>query len=107
SAQQGTAGAGGSAAVSLTGDGAAAKAWTATKRKSWTTLTTGSGTGSGNVAWSRNTAGLTPGVYVDTITVTASGATGSPSRVIDSLVITAIPVPLAIDVSPGSRNVSA
>jgi subtilisin len=107
SAQQGTAVAGSNATVSLTGDGAATTAWTATKRRAWTTLTTGNGTGSGTVAWSRNTTGLAVGTYVDTITVTASGATGSPSRVIDTLRITAAPVPLTIAVSPGSRSVTA
>jgi subtilisin len=107
SAQQGTAVAGSNATVSLTGDGAATTAWTATKRRAWTTLTTGNGTGSGTVAWSRNTTGLAVGTYVDTITVTATGATGSPSRVIDTLVITAAPVPLTLAVSPGSRSISA
>src|SRR5690606_36918948 len=107
SAQQGTAAPSGEATVSLTGDGASTKSWSAAKKKSWTTLVTASGTGSGTVAWTRNTSGLTPGVYVDTITVTASGANGSPARVIDTLVITAIPVPLAISVSPSSRSVSA
>src|SRR5690606_17693961 len=70
SVQQGTAAAGTNAAVTLTGDGAASKSWSAAKRKNWTTLVTSSGTGNGTVAWTRNTAGLTPGVYVDTITVT-------------------------------------
>src|SRR5690606_3988360 len=106
SVQQGSAAAGTNATVTLTGDGAASKTWSAAKRKSWTTLTTASGTGNGTVAWTRNTAGLTPGVYVDTITVTASGANGSPTRVIDSLVITAAPVPLAMSLSPASRYVS-
>src|SRR5690606_11413713 len=88
------------------GDGAAAKAWTASKRKNWTTLTTVSGTGSATISWNRSTAGLVPGTYVDTITVTASGANGSPGRVIDTLVITAAPVPLAVSVSPSSRHTS-
>src|SRR5690606_15918302 len=97
--RQGSAAAGGSATVTLTGDGASNASWTAAKKKSWTTLTTASGTGNGTVSWTRNTSGLTPGVYVDTISVTASGANGSPARVIDTLVITAPPVPLAISVA--------
>src|SRR5690606_10691650 len=106
SVQQGTAAPGSSANIPLTGDGAATTSWTAVKRQSCTTPTSSTGTGSGTVAWTRNTAGLTPGIYVDTITVTASGANGSPTRVIDSLVITAAPVPLAMSVSPASRYVS-
>src|SRR5690606_39449383 len=67
SVKQGNSAAGSSATVTLTGDGAASKTWTAAKRKSWITLTSANGTGSGTVAWTRNTAGLTPGVYVDKI----------------------------------------
>src|SRR5690606_39989966 len=78
--KQGSAAAGGNATVTLTGDGASNASWTAAKKKSWTTLTTASGTGNGTVSWTRNTSGLTPGVYVDTISVTASGANGSSAR---------------------------
>src|SRR5690606_3538566 len=46
------------------------------------------------------------GVYVDTISIASAGATGSPGRVIDTLVITAAPVPLALSVSPTSRRVN-
>ncbi len=90
--------------MTLTGDNSTTAAWTASKRKSWTTLTTASGTGSGTVTWTRNTTGLAVGTYVDTITVSATGASGSPAGVIDTLRITAVPVPLVLAVSPGSRN---
>ncbi|MBK7595126.1 MAG: S8 family serine peptidase [Gemmatimonadetes bacterium] len=104
-AQVGTAASGDNAAVTLTGDNAGGTAWTAAKRKSWTTLTTSSGTGTGTAAWTRSTAGLTAGTYVDTITVTVAGL--APQSVIDTLHITAAPVPLALAVSPSSRNASA
>ncbi|HRP06982.1 MAG TPA: hypothetical protein PLL69_00710, partial [Gemmatimonadales bacterium] len=104
SAQQGTAAAGASAVVTLTGDGAATTAWTASSKKNWTTLAPASGTGSGTVAWSRSTAGLAPGIHVDTVTVIAAGLT---AEVIDSLIITPVPVPVALAVSPGSRSTSA
>ena len=94
------------ATVTLTGDNSGTTAWSATKRKSWTTLTSSSGTGSGTLAWSRNAAGLAVGVYLDTITVTAAGAAGSPGVVYDTLRVTAAPVPLLIAVSPTSRNVA-
>lgn len=35
--------------------------------------------------WRRDPAGLTPGAHVDTITVTASGVSGSPHRIVDTL----------------------
>ena len=56
SAQQGTSAASDNATVTLTGDNASSTTWTATKKKSWTTLTVASGTGSGTVSWSRSTA---------------------------------------------------
>ena len=105
SAQINTAVAGGNASVTLAGDNSTITAWTAAKRKAWTTLTTASGTGSGTVAWSRSTTGLAVGIYVDTITVTVAGVT--PRSVIDTLRITAAPVPLTLAVSPSSRSVSA
>ncbi len=105
--QQGTAAPGDNATVTLTGDNSTTTAWTASKRKSWTTLTTASGTGSGTVTWTRNATGLAVGTYVDTITVSATGASGSPARVIDTLRITAVPVPLVLAVSPASRNAAA
>ncbi|MGH7583411.1 MAG: BACON domain-containing protein [Gemmatimonadales bacterium] len=103
SAAQGSGAAGGSASVALSGTNAAAATWTATRRKAWTTLTTASGTGSGTMAWSRNSSGLAAGIYVDTITVTAPGAAGSPARVIDTLRIT---VPLSLALSPASHSVT-
>ena len=74
-AQVNTAAPGDNAAVTLAGDNSTTTAWTAAKRKAWTTLTTASGTGSGTVAWSRSTTGLAVGTYVDTITVTVAGVT--------------------------------
>ena len=65
------------------------------QRKENGPLTTASGTGTALVAWNRNSAGLVVGTYVDTITVTAPGAaSGSPATIIDTLRITAAPVPI-------------
>ena len=97
------------ATVTLSGTNSSTTAWSATKRKAWTTLTTGSGTGSGTLAWSRNATGLAVGTYVDTLTVTAIGATGSPSVMYDTLRITVAPVPptpITVAVTPGSRRVA-
>ncbi len=89
----GAAAPGGAAQVVLAGTGAATAGWSATSRKPWTTLVTGTGVGSGPLAWDRNTTGLAAGIYVDTISVTATSATGSPARVIDTLRITAVAPP--------------
>jgi hypothetical protein len=76
-----------SAAVIVSGEGAPLSVWAATRSKTWTVLTTSGGTGSGTVRWTRNPAGLVTGTYVDTITVTVSGATGSPALLVDTLVV--------------------
>ena len=80
-----------SASVNLTGFGSPAIAWTATHGGgSWLTVTTANGTGGGMVRWSRDPSGLKAGVtFVDTITVTAAGASGSPATVIDTLLVAA------------------
>ncbi len=94
-----------SAAVTLTGTGAATATWSATKgAAAWNTLTTAAGTGSGMVRWTRDPSGLVEGTYLDTVTVTAPGAAGSPATVIDTLVI--LP-PLMLAVSPSSETDSA
>lgn len=77
-----------SASVNLTGFGSATIAWTATHGgASWFTITTANGTGGGMVRWSRDPSGLSAGTFVDTITVTAAGASGSPATVIDTLAV--------------------
>ncbi len=91
-------------AITLAGDNAATTAWSATKRKAWTTLVAPGGTGSGTLNWHRSTATLAIGTYVDTITITAAGAGGSPIAVIDTLRIVAAPVTLTIAVAPSSRS---
>ncbi|MGH7592353.1 MAG: BACON domain-containing protein, partial [Gemmatimonadales bacterium] len=96
-----------SAAVSLSGTNAAATQWSATHLHPWITLLASSGTGSGTATWMRNTAGLAAGTYVDTITITAPGAAGSPVTVIDTLQLTLALVPLVLNVSPRSRRASA
>jgi hypothetical protein len=106
-AQPGTPAPGDNATVSLSGDHAATTTWTAQNRHPWIVLLAATGTGSGSATWMRNTAGLVAGFYVDTITITAPGATGSPAVVIDTLQLTAAPVPLVLSVSPASRRATA
>ena len=56
------------------------------------------------VRWDRDPTGLAVGVYVDTVTVTAAGATGSPAEVVDSLVVQ---TPLTLAVTPSVRRDTA
>jgi len=77
-----------SALVIVTGQGSAAAAWTATHgSSSWLTLVTTGGTGSAIVRWVVDPIYLSPGTYVDTITITVLNAAGSPARIVDSLTV--------------------
>ena len=94
-------------AVTLTGSNAANATWSAVKTANWATFTNASATGTGSVLWTRSTVGLAAGTYVDTITVIAPGAVGSPGVVLDTLQITAVSVPLVLTLSPGARSALA
>ena len=106
-AVQGSAAPGDNATITVTGTGAASANWTATRHSSWLTLTNPNGTGPGVLSWTRNTAGLNTGLYVDTIAVTIAGASGSPATIYDSLRVTAIVSPLVVAVSPVARSATA
>jgi hypothetical protein len=74
--------------LAFTGAGAGSATWTASKGGgSWIAVTTGFGVSDGTARWSRNSSALAAGNHVDTITVTSGSAVGSPSQVIDSLVV--------------------
>jgi len=84
-----------SATVTLTGYAASSTRWSASHGGStWLSLTTASGTGSGKVRWSVNPTGVAAGLYVDTIAITASGAIGSPARILDTLRVAEPPIAL-------------
>jgi M6 family metalloprotease-like protein len=70
--------------VTLSGTNGATTVWSAAKRGAWTTILAGGGTGSGFLKWTRSNVGLALGTYVDTLTVTATGAFASPLTVIDT-----------------------
>jgi hypothetical protein len=84
-----------SVVVSISGSGSATAPWTtAHGSANWLTLVGTGGTGSGVARWVLNPIYLAPGIYVDTITITAAGAAGSPARVIDSLTVRGTPAQL-------------
>lgn len=75
-----------SARLTLQGRNSGATGWTASHGAGrWLTISTPSGVASGAIHWTRNPSELTIGNYVDTISVTAIGAVGSPQRIIDTL----------------------
>jgi hypothetical protein len=74
--------------VAFTGAGAGSAQWTATAAGGgWISMANGFGVGGGTARWLRNASGLAAGIHVATITVTSGGAGGSPSQVIDSLIV--------------------
>jgi hypothetical protein len=78
----------GSTTVALTGVGADEIEWTATHGGgNWITVVRGQGTGAGEVVWSRDASQLTPGMWIDTITVSAPGAGVSDQVLVDTLVV--------------------
>lgn len=89
----------GSTAITFTGTGNA-PSWTATNSSCtgmicppiWATVVTPTGTGNGTVSWTRNAAGRPIGNWVNTISIAAGGATGSPKVFTDTLTIIAAPV---------------
>lgn len=66
-----------STSLFVLGTNASTTAWTASKRKSFTTIATPTGTGSGVLRWTHDVSSLAAGFYVDTITVKAANARGT------------------------------
>src|SRR5690606_37782645 len=93
---------GDSVAVLLSGTGANQVAWQATDGAGHIALQSSSGTGDGRVRWQRQAAGRAIGVYVDTITVAATGV--GTARVIDTLDVVA-PELTNLVITPRSRHV--
>ncbi|MFN7919853.1 MAG: malectin domain-containing carbohydrate-binding protein [Bryobacteraceae bacterium] len=73
--------------ISVTTAGSGTLTWTAASNQPWLTLTTGANSISAAVS----TTGLTPNTYTGAITITATGAAGSPQSIPVSLTVTAPP----------------
>lgn len=67
--------------------------WTAAADRNWLKLSQAAGTAPATLAVSAEIAGLSPGTYHGTVTVTSSGATGSPQTVAVTLTVAAAPGP--------------
>jgi hypothetical protein len=78
--------------LAIQNDGSQTLTWTAANTQPWLALGVASGTAPASVQISVNVAGLAVGTYQDTITVTASGVSGSPVAIPVTLTILAPPV---------------
>ena len=81
--------------VSVTNTGGGTLNFTASDNQSWLAVTPASGTAPANPSVSTNIAGLAPGNYTGTVTISAAGASGSPKTV--GVTLTVNPAPPARD----------
>jgi hypothetical protein len=83
------------AVVTLTGEGSQTTLWEATHGGSaWLDILTPSRFGNGVLRWTRDPTGVPEGTFVDTISVSALGALGTPFSVVDTLIMISPPVGL-------------
>lgn len=85
-----------SQSVAIANTGTGTMNWTMASDQSWLTAAPTSGTDAGTVAVSVNLSGLTAGSYTGHLTITATGATGSPATVTVSLTVGAATAVLAL-----------
>ena len=91
-------------AVANTGGGTLS--WTASDSASWLSVSPASGTNGVTITVTPSIAGLPAGTYTADVTVTASGAGGSPATIPVTLTVDPI-VPPALSVSPASLAFNA
>jgi M6 family metalloprotease-like protein len=90
-----------SATVQITGPGASTTAWTATKKRATTSFQTSTGTGPGKVRWYHNAGTTTPGLYIDTITVTANSNPALTAAIVDTFRVLET---VAVTLTPRTRR---
>jgi hypothetical protein len=90
--------------VNITNMGGGTLNWSASSTASWLTILPLSGQGAASPRIAVDLTGLTAGEHNGNITITASGAEGSPTTIPVKLVITAVP---EIDVKQGSVQISS
>ena len=89
----------GSQSLAISNTGGGTLNWTAAANQAWLSVSPLSGTGVGSVSVTANVTGLAPGTYNGAVTITATGATGSPATIPVTLNIASSP---ALAVAPSS-----
>jgi glucose/arabinose dehydrogenase/PKD repeat protein len=92
--------------VTVSNSGGGSLDFTASDDASWMSVSPTSGPAAQDVTVTLNTTGLAAGTYNGTVTIAASGATGSPKLIPVTLTLTAPPPP-TLSVSPTSLAFSA
>jgi hypothetical protein len=92
--------------LSVSNGGGGSMDWTASESASWLSVSPTSGTNSGTITVTPSISGLAAGTYTTDVTVTATGATGSPKTIPVTLTVDP-PAPPALSVSPTSLAFTA
>jgi Domain of unknown function (DUF4082)/Concanavalin A-like lectin/glucanases superfamily/Fibronectin type III domain/Viral BACON domain/Bacterial Ig domain len=92
--------------LSVSNTGGGSMDWTASESETWLSVSPGSGTNSGTITVTPSISGLAAGTYTTDITVSATGADGSPKTIPVTLTLDQPPPP-ALAVSPTSLSFSA
>ena len=97
--------------ISVSNSGTGTVNWTASSNASWLTLSPASGTNAGTIQASVNISGLAGGTYNATITVSASGANGSPQLIgvtllVSSPILSVSPTSVSLNGFSGGGNPS-
>jgi hypothetical protein len=82
--------------LTISNVGGGAMTWTVGENTSWLTVSADGGAGDATLQVSAAPTGLVAGTYTAPITVTASGATGSPKSVGVTLTVSSVPQPLTV-----------
>ncbi len=100
----GTAGAADPAAktLSIANTGGETLNWTASDNATWMSVAPGSGTNAGTVTVTPSITGLTAGTYTANVTLSATGATGSPKAIPVTLTLDPPATPPVLSVTPAS-----
>ena len=89
----------GSQTLAISNTGGGTLNWTAAANQAWLTVAPLSGTSAGSISVTVHVTGLAPGTYNGAVTITATGATGSPATIPVTLNIAQPPV---LAVTPSS-----
>lgn len=88
--------------LTIANTGGGKEAWSATASQPWVVLAQSSGTAPSPLGVSVNPAGLSPGTYTAVVTVSATGASGSPQAI--SVTLTVNPVAIVVSSLAFSPN---
>jgi hypothetical protein len=94
-------------AIDVSNTGGGTLSWTASENVSWLSLSPTSGTNAGTITVTPSISGLAAGTYTTNITVTATGASGSPATIPVTFTVDPSVSPPSLSVSPASVSFSA